>query len=151
MLRTAQGSKEERRRSSAHTALTRVPVESCSQYETCSECLGSGDPHCGWCVLHNTLFNDAIDLEVSPLQPPLPVISCGETSAKAVEKEVSGSYMCPFCVLLALKRLTKGPKLASLALLSTCTPVAEHMPGEAFLLLKHGNRMQWPSVDILTP
>uniref|UniRef100_A0A8C9LFR3 Plexin A4 n=1 Tax=Pavo cristatus TaxID=9049 RepID=A0A8C9LFR3_PAVCR len=33
--------------------LTRVPVESCSQYETCSECLGSGDPHCGWCVLHN--------------------------------------------------------------------------------------------------
>uniref|UniRef100_A0A8B9THX2 Plexin-A4 n=1 Tax=Anas platyrhynchos TaxID=8839 RepID=A0A8B9THX2_ANAPL len=24
------------------------------QYETCSECLGSGDPHCGWCVLHNT-------------------------------------------------------------------------------------------------
>ncbi|NXD44020.1 PLXA4 protein, partial [Copsychus sechellarum] len=34
--------------------LTRVPVESCSQHETCSECLGSGDPHCGWCVLHNT-------------------------------------------------------------------------------------------------
>uniref|UniRef100_A0A8C0U4U8 Plexin A4 n=1 Tax=Cyanistes caeruleus TaxID=156563 RepID=A0A8C0U4U8_CYACU len=23
----------------------KVPVESCSQYETCSECLGSGDPH----------------------------------------------------------------------------------------------------------
>ncbi|KAM6306975.1 LOW QUALITY PROTEIN: plexin-A4-like [Podargus strigoides] len=34
--------------------LTRVPVELCSQYETCSECLSSGDPHCGWCVLHNT-------------------------------------------------------------------------------------------------
>ncbi|XP_039617291.1 plexin-A4 [Polypterus senegalus] len=33
--------------------LTRVPVESCGQYSTCSECLGSGDPHCGWCVLHN--------------------------------------------------------------------------------------------------
>nr|XP_033814619.1 plexin-A4 [Geotrypetes seraphini]XP_033814620.1 plexin-A4 [Geotrypetes seraphini] len=33
--------------------LTRVPVESCGQYATCSECLGSGDPHCGWCVLHN--------------------------------------------------------------------------------------------------
>ncbi|XP_045144860.1 plexin-A4 [Echinops telfairi] len=33
--------------------LTRVPVESCSQYRSCSECLGSGDPHCGWCVLHN--------------------------------------------------------------------------------------------------
>ncbi|XP_066561226.1 plexin-A4 [Amia ocellicauda] len=34
--------------------LTRVPVESCGQYSTCTECLGSGDPHCGWCVLHNT-------------------------------------------------------------------------------------------------
>nr|XP_036875317.1 plexin-A4 [Manis javanica] len=34
--------------------LTRVPVESCGQYQSCSECLGSGDPHCGWCVLHNT-------------------------------------------------------------------------------------------------
>uniref|UniRef100_A0A5F9D7G2 Plexin-A4 n=1 Tax=Oryctolagus cuniculus TaxID=9986 RepID=A0A5F9D7G2_RABIT len=34
--------------------LTSVPVESCGQYQSCSECLGSGDPHCGWCVLHNT-------------------------------------------------------------------------------------------------
>nr|XP_034984507.1 plexin-A4 [Zootoca vivipara] len=33
--------------------LTRVPVESCGQYKSCSACLGSGDPHCGWCVLHN--------------------------------------------------------------------------------------------------
>uniref|UniRef100_A0A3B4DDK6 Plexin-A1 n=1 Tax=Pygocentrus nattereri TaxID=42514 RepID=A0A3B4DDK6_PYGNA len=31
----------------------RVPVESCDQYKTCSECLGSRDPHCGWCVLLN--------------------------------------------------------------------------------------------------
>ncbi|KAK7884794.1 hypothetical protein WMY93_027917 [Mugilogobius chulae] len=33
--------------------VTRVPVESCEQYMSCGECLGSGDPHCGWCVLHN--------------------------------------------------------------------------------------------------
>lgn len=33
--------------------VTRVPVERCSQYSTCSECLSSRDPHCGWCVLHN--------------------------------------------------------------------------------------------------
>ncbi|XP_059805912.1 plexin-A2-like isoform X2 [Hypanus sabinus] len=33
--------------------LSRVPVETCEQYETCSQCLSSGDPHCGWCVLHN--------------------------------------------------------------------------------------------------
>ncbi|XP_059397405.1 plexin-A1-like isoform X1 [Carassius carassius] len=31
----------------------RVPVESCEQYSSCSECLASGDPHCGWCVLHS--------------------------------------------------------------------------------------------------
>nr|XP_020836830.1 plexin-A1 isoform X2 [Phascolarctos cinereus] len=33
--------------------VTRVPVESCEQYTTCELCLGSRDPHCGWCVLHN--------------------------------------------------------------------------------------------------
>ncbi|XP_043933071.1 plexin-A2 [Protopterus annectens] len=33
--------------------VVRVPVESCEQYTTCRECLSSGDPHCGWCVLHN--------------------------------------------------------------------------------------------------
>ncbi|XP_051915637.1 plexin-A1-like isoform X1 [Hippocampus zosterae] len=33
--------------------VTRVPVESCEQYASCGACLGSGDPHCGWCVLHN--------------------------------------------------------------------------------------------------
>ncbi|MBN3296487.1 PLXA1 protein, partial [Amia calva] len=33
--------------------VSRVPVESCEQYTSCEECLGSKDPHCGWCVLHN--------------------------------------------------------------------------------------------------
>jgi hypothetical protein len=33
--------------------VTQVPIESCDQYGTCGECLSSGDPHCGWCVLHN--------------------------------------------------------------------------------------------------
>lgn len=33
--------------------VTRLPVESCEQYSSCSDCLGSGDPHCGWCVLFN--------------------------------------------------------------------------------------------------
>ncbi|KAK6472016.1 plexin-A2 [Huso huso] len=34
--------------------VSRVPIESCEQYTRCGECLSSGDPHCGWCVLHNT-------------------------------------------------------------------------------------------------
>uniref|UniRef100_A0A8D1L6U2 Plexin A4 n=1 Tax=Sus scrofa TaxID=9823 RepID=A0A8D1L6U2_PIG len=34
--------------------LTRVPVESCGQYQSCGECLGSGDPHCGWCLVLET-------------------------------------------------------------------------------------------------
>uniref|UniRef100_A0A672R080 Plexin A3-like n=1 Tax=Sinocyclocheilus grahami TaxID=75366 RepID=A0A672R080_SINGR len=29
--------------------VSRLPVESCSQYSSCKTCLGSGDPHCGWC------------------------------------------------------------------------------------------------------
>ncbi|XP_065264746.1 plexin-A1 isoform X1 [Emys orbicularis] len=33
--------------------VTQVPVESCEQYKSCALCLGSKDPHCGWCVLHN--------------------------------------------------------------------------------------------------
>ncbi|XP_029457194.1 plexin-A1 isoform X6 [Rhinatrema bivittatum] len=34
--------------------VSRVPVESCEQYRSCAVCLGSKDPHCGWCVLHNS-------------------------------------------------------------------------------------------------
>ncbi|XP_063782835.1 plexin-A4 isoform X2 [Pseudophryne corroboree] len=41
--------------------LARVPVESCGQYTTCSDCLGSGDPHCGWCVLHNTFITETVN------------------------------------------------------------------------------------------
>ncbi|CAL8382070.1 unnamed protein product [Boreogadus saida] len=33
--------------------VVQVPVEACDQYSTCSECLSSADPHCGWCVLLN--------------------------------------------------------------------------------------------------
>uniref|UniRef100_A0A8C8WZP8 Plexin-A3 n=1 Tax=Panthera leo TaxID=9689 RepID=A0A8C8WZP8_PANLE len=30
-----------------------LPVETCEQYVSCAACLGSGDPHCGWCVLQH--------------------------------------------------------------------------------------------------
>ncbi|XP_026955651.1 plexin-A3 isoform X6 [Sagmatias obliquidens] len=31
--------------------VSQLPVETCEQYASCAACLGSGDPHCGWCVL----------------------------------------------------------------------------------------------------
>lgn len=64
--------------------VTRLPVESCQQYDSCAECLGSGDPHCGWCVLFNkcsrrescekweepqhfnTKLDQCVDISVSP-------------------------------------------------------------------------------------
>ncbi|XP_035376101.1 plexin-A2-like isoform X2 [Electrophorus electricus] len=33
--------------------VAQIPVEYCEQYHRCGDCLSSGDPHCGWCVLHN--------------------------------------------------------------------------------------------------
>uniref|UniRef100_A0AAV2KQA1 Sema domain-containing protein n=1 Tax=Knipowitschia caucasica TaxID=637954 RepID=A0AAV2KQA1_KNICA len=33
--------------------VTRLPVESCDRYSSCSECVGSRDPHCSWCLLSN--------------------------------------------------------------------------------------------------
>uniref|UniRef100_A0A672QZV1 Plexin A3-like n=1 Tax=Sinocyclocheilus grahami TaxID=75366 RepID=A0A672QZV1_SINGR len=40
--------------------VSRLPVESCSQYSSCKTCLGSGDPHCGWCVLHNNFASQLL-------------------------------------------------------------------------------------------
>ncbi|XP_049728346.1 plexin-A3 isoform X3 [Elephas maximus indicus] len=33
--------------------VSQLPVETCEQYSSCAACLGSGDPHCGWCVLRH--------------------------------------------------------------------------------------------------
>ncbi|KAL1021519.1 hypothetical protein UPYG_G00014280 [Umbra pygmaea] len=33
--------------------LLRVMVAACGQYRSCSECLGAGDAHCGWCTLES--------------------------------------------------------------------------------------------------
>uniref|UniRef100_A0A452R7E3 Plexin A3 n=1 Tax=Ursus americanus TaxID=9643 RepID=A0A452R7E3_URSAM len=33
--------------------VSQLPVETCEQYVSCTACLGSGDPHCGWCVLQH--------------------------------------------------------------------------------------------------
>ncbi|XP_076447874.1 plexin-A2-like isoform X2 [Babylonia areolata] len=33
--------------------VSKVRVQDCKQYTTCSECLGARDPYCGWCTLEN--------------------------------------------------------------------------------------------------
>ncbi|KAM9855581.1 plexin-D1 [Aulostomus maculatus] len=33
--------------------LLRVKVAECDQWRSCSDCLGAGDAHCGWCTLEN--------------------------------------------------------------------------------------------------
>lgn len=29
----------------------RLPVQECLRYENCTQCLGSRDPYCGWCIV----------------------------------------------------------------------------------------------------
>ena len=31
-----------------------IPLENCSQYDTCSSCASNVNPMCGWCVLEST-------------------------------------------------------------------------------------------------
>ncbi|XP_013871381.1 plexin-D1 [Austrofundulus limnaeus] len=33
--------------------MLRVKVAQCDQWKNCRDCLGAGDPHCGWCTLEN--------------------------------------------------------------------------------------------------
>uniref|UniRef100_A0A8C1W9Z6 Plexin A3 n=1 Tax=Cyprinus carpio TaxID=7962 RepID=A0A8C1W9Z6_CYPCA len=62
-------------------SVSRLSVESCSQYSSCETCLGSGDPHCGWCYcvdrdeacekwaepLHfSTELKQCVDITVTP-------------------------------------------------------------------------------------
>ncbi|XP_022533004.2 plexin-A1 [Astyanax mexicanus] len=63
--------------------VSRVPVESCEQYTSCNECLGSGDPHCGWCVLHNTCSRrDRCERSEEPLRFASHVGQCVKLSVQ---------------------------------------------------------------------
>ncbi|TRY58613.1 hypothetical protein DNTS_007613 [Danionella cerebrum] len=63
--------------------VSRVPVESCSQYSTCSECLSSRDPHCGWCVLHNVCSRrDRCERADEPLRFASRVDQCVELTVQ---------------------------------------------------------------------
>ncbi|XP_010637111.1 plexin-A3 isoform X5 [Fukomys damarensis] len=45
--------------------VSRLPVETCEQYPSCVACLGSGDPHCGWCVLQHRCCREGACLGAS--------------------------------------------------------------------------------------
>uniref|UniRef100_A0A8C6T6S4 Plexin A2 n=1 Tax=Neogobius melanostomus TaxID=47308 RepID=A0A8C6T6S4_9GOBI len=109
--------------------VTQVPVESCEQYGTCGECLSSGDPHCGWCVLHNICsqrnrceradepyrfaasLNQCVKATIyptaSPCQSPADVpdlsagITCSFGNLTEVEGQVNGNQI--LCVSPAAK------------------------------------------------
>uniref|UniRef100_A0A8C2Q4D9 Plexin A2 n=1 Tax=Cyprinus carpio TaxID=7962 RepID=A0A8C2Q4D9_CYPCA len=82
--------------------VTRVPIESCEQYSTCGECLSSGDPHCGWCVLHNVPvligFLSSVEGRVDGNQ-----ILCTSPAAKDTKTAVlclscvTSSFRCHWC------------------------------------------------------
>ncbi|XP_078402711.1 plexin-A2-like [Cetorhinus maximus] len=70
--------------------LSRVPVESCEQYGTCSKCLSSGDPHCGWCVLHNMCSRrDKCERSVEPYRFAAAIEQCVKLSIQPNSISVS--------------------------------------------------------------
>uniref|UniRef100_A0AAY4E6K7 Plexin-A2 n=1 Tax=Denticeps clupeoides TaxID=299321 RepID=A0AAY4E6K7_9TELE len=59
-----------------------VPVEWCEQYQSCGACLSSGDPHCGWCVLHNTCMRrDRCERSQEPFRFANAIKSCVRVTA----------------------------------------------------------------------
>uniref|UniRef100_A0A4W5KTE2 Plexin A1 n=1 Tax=Hucho hucho TaxID=62062 RepID=A0A4W5KTE2_9TELE len=86
--------------------VSRVPVESCEQYSSCSACLGSGDPHCGWCVLHNVCSRkDRCERADEPQRFASRVEQCvklsvqpGNISVTMSEVQVTHLTINPVCV-----------------------------------------------------
>ncbi|KAJ8371302.1 hypothetical protein SKAU_G00113300 [Synaphobranchus kaupii] len=72
--------------------VSRVPVESCGQYSTCRTCLGSGDPHCGWCVLHNKCSRqDACEKWAEPQRFNIELDQCVDISVTPNSMSVTSS------------------------------------------------------------
>ncbi|KAJ8395075.1 hypothetical protein AAFF_G00035310 [Aldrovandia affinis] len=72
--------------------VTRVSVESCGQHSTCRTCLGSGDPHCGWCVLHNKCSRrDACEKWAEPQRFNVELDHCVDVSVTPNNMSVTSS------------------------------------------------------------
>uniref|UniRef100_A0A8C4EMU7 Plexin D1 n=1 Tax=Dicentrarchus labrax TaxID=13489 RepID=A0A8C4EMU7_DICLA len=79
--------------------MLRVKVAECDQWRSCSECLGAGDAHCGWCTLENRctiqkecsqghLARSWISMGEGPQQCPSMTLTPPEISISADIKDV---------------------------------------------------------------
>ncbi|XP_024838888.1 plexin-A1 isoform X2 [Bos taurus] len=74
--------------------VTRVPVESCVQYTSCELCLGSRDPHCGWCVLHSICSRqDACERATEPQRFAADLLQCVQLSVQPRNVSVTTSQV----------------------------------------------------------
>uniref|UniRef100_A0A667YH04 Plexin D1 n=1 Tax=Myripristis murdjan TaxID=586833 RepID=A0A667YH04_9TELE len=82
--------------------LLRVKVAECGQYRSCSDCLGVGDAHCGWCTLENRctiqrecapepLARSWISMAEGPQQCPSMTLTPPEISLSDVGILINGS------------------------------------------------------------
>ncbi|XP_029973726.1 plexin-D1 [Salarias fasciatus] len=79
--------------------MLRVKVADCDQWQSCSDCLGAGDAHCGWCTLENRctiqkecaqgqLARSWISMSEGPQQCPSMTLTPPEISIAADIKNV---------------------------------------------------------------
>uniref|UniRef100_A0A8C6A295 Plexin A1 n=1 Tax=Marmota marmota marmota TaxID=9994 RepID=A0A8C6A295_MARMA len=74
--------------------VTRVPVESCVQYASCELCLGSRDPHCGWCVLHSVCSRqDACERADEPQRFASDLLQCVQLTVQPRNVSVTVSQV----------------------------------------------------------
>uniref|UniRef100_A0A8C4EP07 Plexin D1 n=1 Tax=Dicentrarchus labrax TaxID=13489 RepID=A0A8C4EP07_DICLA len=82
--------------------MLRVKVAECDQWRSCSECLGAGDAHCGWCTLENRctiqkecsqghLARSWISMGEGPQQCPSMTLTPPEISISDVGILINGS------------------------------------------------------------
>ncbi|KAG9352801.1 hypothetical protein JZ751_017377 [Albula glossodonta] len=102
--------------------VAQVSIASCEQYGTCRECLGSGDPHCGWCVLHNRCSRkDHCDRAEEPFRFAVSTGQCVKMSVSpdsiALLVTVSGvpdlsaGVTCSFGDLMEVEAQVKGNQI----------------------------------------
>uniref|UniRef100_A0A3B4WYL7 Plexin D1 n=1 Tax=Seriola lalandi dorsalis TaxID=1841481 RepID=A0A3B4WYL7_SERLL len=82
--------------------MLRVKVAECDQWKSCSDCLGAGDAHCGWCTLENRctiqkecarglLARSWISMGEGPQQCPSMTLTPPEISISDVGILINGS------------------------------------------------------------